>query len=262
MKTKVTIFIVLIMIIQCVSCFAAAEPDSYMEFSATGDWSIFTKDMEDKELLASVGKSKEEINEILESAGSESMIINRKTLAKIHLKVEKNESSQELWNIQSADDAYIKENLKTIVYDAFSMGAFDYQDEDVTITDYAYMKFLTVNGTVFAEEKAYGVLVGGTVVNGSAMVFTMVTENREPTEEEIKAIDEIAKSISFTVIKDKKEMSLPEEEQAEKDVFSYILGGFGALVLVIFCVYIITRIKTAGKEDEEETEEIKEEKEE
>ena len=260
MKIKTAILIVLIMISGCVSCFATTQPDSYMEFSATDDWSIFTKDMEDEKLLDAVDKTKVEINEILESTGSESLIINKKTLAQIYLKVEKNESSQEFWNIQSESDEYIKENIKGIVYDAFLMGAFDFQDEDVTIKDYAYMKFITVKGTVFAEEKAHGVIVGGTIVNGSAMVFTMVTEDREPTEEEISAIDEIAKSISFTVIKDKKVEHVTEGEQAEKDVFNYILGGFGALVLIIFCVCIITRMRSKDEESEEkETEEGKEE---
>ena len=62
MKRKVVVFALLIMILANFSCFAKEVPESYMEISASSDWGIFTKDMDDTELLSSVDKTKEEIN--------------------------------------------------------------------------------------------------------------------------------------------------------------------------------------------------------
>lgn len=260
MKTKVVVLTILIMMfLSNISCFAKELPESYMEISASNEWAIFTKDMDDKDLLLSAGKNKEEINEILASTGSESLITNKKTGAQIYLKIEKNELSNELWNICDAEDDGIKSNLKQIVYDAFKMENFDYQDEDITINDYQYTKFITIPGTAYVDEKAHGVIVSGTVVNGNSIVFTMVTKDIKATDEEIRAVSEIAQSVSFTVIKEKKDFIKADEIKEEKDVFHYILGGFGALVLIIFCVYVIMRMKTTDKEDEQITEE-KEEK--
>ena len=261
MKSKAAILVVLIiMILASTSALAQNEPEAYMEISATDEWGIFTKNMQDAELLSSVDKSAQEINEILSSTGSESVIINKQTGAQIYLKVEKNDLSYELWNISDCENVYITENLKQIVYDAFLMDSFNYQDEDVKIDDYAYMKFITIPGSAYLNEDAHGVIAGGTIVNGNAIVFTMVTNDIKPTEEEISAIGDIAKSVSFTAIKEKTKEALADEKQGEKDVFNYILGGFGALVLIIFCVYMIMRMK--GKDEEDETEEIKEEQEE
>ena len=256
MKTKVVVLAVLIiLILSNAVCFAQNVPESYMEFSASDDWGIFTKDMDDDDLLSSVEKTKEEINEILSSTGSESLIINKKTGAQIYLKIEKNDLSYELWNVADVKNDDIKSRLKEIVYDAFNMGAFDYQDEDVTINDYAYAKFITVPGTAYVSEKAHGVIANGTVVNGISIVFTMVTNDITPTDDEIGALEEIAQSVSFTVIKEKADIKDYGEIKGEKDVFHYILGGFGALVLIIFCVYIIMRMKSADKEDETEEKE-------
>ncbi len=250
MKTKVVVLTILIMmLLGSFTCFAKDVPESYMEISASNDWAIFTKDMDDKDLLSSVDKTKEEINDILSSSGSESLIINKKTGDQIYLKIEKNELSNELWNISDAENADINGRLKEIVYDAFKMGTFDYQDEDTTINDYAYAKFITIPGTAYINEKAHGVIAQGTVVNGNSIVFTMVTKDTKPTDEEISAVGEIAQSVSFTVIKEKTSYVKPDEIKEEKDIFHYILGGFGALVLIIFCIYVIMRMRSADKED-------------
>lgn len=260
MKTKVVVlYILIMMVLGCFTCFAKDVPESYMEISASNDWAIFTKDMDDKDLLSSVDKTKEEINDILSSSGSESLIINKKTGAQIYLKIEKNELSNELWNICDAENSDLQSRLKEIVYDAFKMGTFDYQDENTTINDYVYAKFITIPGTAYINEKAHGVIAQGTVVNGNSIVFTMVTKDTKPTDEEISAVSEIAQSVSFTVIKEKTNYVKPDEIKEEKDVFHYILGGFGALVLIIFCVYVIMRMRSTDKEDEEEIIEEKEE---
>jgi len=265
MKNKAaTILLLIIMIFTSTSAFAQNEPEAYMEISATEEWGIFTKNMQDEELLLSVDKSVDEINELLTSTGSESVIINKNTGAQVYVKVAKNDLSYELWNISESDNEYIKENLKRIVYDAFLMDAFNYQDEDVKIDDYAYMKFVTIPGSAYLNADAHGVIAGGTVVNGNAIVFTMITKDMKPTEDEISAIGDIAKSVSFTVIKEKTKEVPADGKQGERDVFSYILGGFGALVLIIFCVYMIIRMKDAQKNETEEieTQEEQEEKEE
>lgn len=260
MKTKVVVlFILIMMVLSDTLCFAKDLPESYMEISASNDWGIFTKDMDDKDLLLSVDKTKEEINDILSSSGSESLIINKKTGAQIYLKIEKNELSNELWNICDAENSDLQSRLKEIVYDAFKMGTFDYQDENVLINDYAYAKFITISGTAYINERAHGVIAQGTVVNGNSIVFTMVTKDTKPTYEEISAVSEIAQSVSFTVIKEKTNYVKPDEVKEEKDVFHYILGGFGALVLIIFCIYVIMRMRSTDKEDEEDIIEEKEE---
>lgn len=246
MKKTTTLLIAIIMILLASPlCFAENSPQAYMELTTTGAWNIFTKDMQDKALLDAVDKSAEEINEILESAGSESVIINRDTGAQIYLKVEKNDVSYEMWNISDIENLHITENLKRIVYDGFLMDSFNYRDEDVEIDDYTYMKFITIPGSAYVNGEVHGIVCGGTIVNGSSVVFTMLTENYVPTQEEIDAVKGIAKGVSFTVIKDKAETNKVNIEQPQKDVFNYILGGFGALVLIIFCVYMIMRMKSS-----------------
>ncbi len=244
MKKKVLAIVLLIFILSVNSlCYAQEEIQSYMELSTVGAWNIFTKDMDNQELLSAVGKSAEEINEILKSTGSESVIINKDSGTHVFLKVKKNDASYDLWNISDFDEVYIMENLKTIIYDAFLMESFNYQDENVKIKDYAYMKFITVPGNAYINGTVHGVICGGTIVNGSAIVFTMITEEYIPTQEDIDALDDIAKGVSFTVIKDKTEKAQTGDVQNENEVFHYILGGFAALVVMIFCVYMIARIK-------------------
>ena len=251
LKTTVVMIFILSL---CVNVCAENSLASYMELSTTGEWSIFSKNMEDDALLDAVGKTRDEVNKILEETGSESLIINQKTGAHIHVNIKKNDLSYELWNISDKDDDFLKENLRNIVYDGFSMGSFNYNDENITIDEYPFMKFITVPGNAYYDEGVYGVICGGTFVNGNAIVFMMITETTEPTEEEIKDIKEIAKGVSFTVIKDKTDKITDNNVGEEKDVFNYILGGFGALVLIIFCAYMIIRMKNTTDETEEETE--------
>ncbi len=249
--------IVIALVTLCLMCssagnsFAQESPQAYMELSATSPWSIFTKNMDDKELLEAVGKSSEEINEILKSTDSESLIINRETGAQIYLSVKKNDLSYELWNIADLDNDYITKNLNSLVYDGFMMESLNYKDEDVLINDYAYMKLVTVSGSAYFDGLVHGVICSGTCVNGYSIVFTMISEGDKPTEEEISEVNDIASSVSFTVIKDKETEPLAQEPEREEDVFNYILGGFAALVVVIFCGYMIMRMKNKGEEDEE-----------
>lgn len=261
MKKFTAILISLILILSAsFVCTAQNSPKSYMELSATDPWCILSKDMEDTEILKAVSKSAEDINEILESTSSESVIINRETGAQIYLKVRKNDTSHDLWNISDVDDVYLMENLDMIFSDGFSVADFNYKPEDVTINNYSYMKFIMASGSTYQKDVgAHGIVCGGTFVNGNAIVFTMVTKELQPTEEEIKAVENIASGVSFTVIKDKTDEKAQEDNGAGADVFNYILGGFLAIVVIIFCVYMIVRMK--NNDQSEETEEIKEDEE-
>ncbi len=260
MKKFFTALVTLCLIFTALSaCFAQESPQSYMGISVTSPFYIFTKNMQDEELLASIGKSAEDINKILDDTGSEALIINSETGAQTYLKILKNDLSYELWNISQVENDYITENLKTILYDGFSMNGLNYQDENVNIDDYAYMKFITVWGSAFNGEGAQGVVCGGSVVNGNALVFTMLTEKETPTQEETESLKALASSVSFTVIKDKGDSLQAGTKAEEKDVFNYILGGFGAIVLIIFCVYMIARMKMKD-EDNQETENSEERK--
>ncbi len=260
MKKRITAIISVILIFaMSFMCCATVLPQSYMEISVTEPFGIFTKNMQDEKMLASVGKSAEEINEILESTGSESLIINKETGAQIYVKVVKNDLSYELWNISKVQNEYINENLKNILYDGFLMEGFNYQDENVIINDYAYMKFITVSGSTYSDNGARGVVCGGTFVNGNAIVFTMLTDSVVPTEEEIKAVNDIASGVSFTVIKEKTDEKIKENKKEEQDIFNYILGGFGALVIIIFCACMIVKMRTKDEDEEkpENSEEIR-----
>lgn len=256
---KVTIIFCILMLMVSLNSVAFAEnfPQEYMEITVDGDFKIFTKDMQDKELLDAVGKSAADINEILEQTGSESVIINQKTGAQIYLKVKENDTSYDLWNMSNIDNEYLMENIDMIFSDGFFLEGFNYKAEDVRITDYAYMKFILASGSTYQDKSAHGLVCGGSFVNGKAVVFTMVTEGVTPTQEEISAVESIASGVSFTVIKDKTDADITGEEKAETDVFNYILGGFGAIVIIIFCVYMIVRMK--NNEQDEEKEEVQNE---
>lgn len=261
MKRFTAILISLILILSTsFVCVAQNSPKSYMEISVTEPWCILSKDMEDTEILKAVSKSAEDINEILESTNSESVIINQETGAQIYLKVRKNDVSYDLWNISGIDDVYLMENLDMIFSDGFSVADFNYKPEDVKIIDYAYMKFIMASGSTYQKNVgAHGIVCGGTFVNGNAIVFTMVTKELAATEDEIKAVENIASGVSFTVIKDKTDKKIQDGNSARTDVFNYILSGFFAMVVIIFCVYMIARMK--NNEQNEEAEEKKEDEE-
>ncbi len=237
--------------------YAQNMPDSYMELSVTGDWHIFSKDMDNPELLEAVGMSSGQINEILSDSGSESVIINSKTGEQVFVRVLKNDLSYGLWNIQDTDNGYLLENSGTIISEGFGVSELDYAQENVSIDDCAYMKQMTVFGSTFYNGKGHGIVVSGTFVNGYAIVFTAKTAEMAPTEEEVVKVKELLSCVSFTVIKDK---TGEKNDSTEKttDVFNYILGGFGALVVIIFCAYMIERLRHKD-ETESDIEESKEE---
>lgn len=255
--TKIIFSLILILSVSC-TCAAETSPHAYMEITTTGPWNIFTKDMKDQNLLDAAGKSAEEINEILKQTESESLIINSETGANVYVKVLENDFANNMWNISYIDDADILENLREFVYDGFEADGLNYQDENVSIEDYAYMKFITVPGNCYYNGKIHGVVLGGSFVNGRAVVFTMVTEDEITEEKDIEAVKDIAKGVSFTVIKDKTAEEKAEGTNEEKDVFHYILGGFGALVIIIFCAYMIVSMKNKSEEQEKPEEEKKE----
>lgn len=258
MKRIIAVFLVLFVISSAsMSVCAQNVPDSYMELSVTGDWHIFSKDMENKELLDAVGMSSGQINEILKDSGSESVIINSKTGEQVFVKVMKNDLSYELWNIQNADDAYLLENISKIIEEGFNVSGFDFAQENVSIENCAYMKQITIHGSTFYKGSGHGIVISGTFVNGYAIVFMSETAETAPDVEEILKVKELLSGVSFTVIKDKTDEKFNDSGK-EGDVFGFILGGFGALVVIIFCAYMIERLRHK-EETPEDAEEIKEE---
>ena len=257
MKKTIAVILALFMMVSVTCmCYAQVAPDAYMELSVTGDWYIFSKDMEDEELLDAVGMSVGQINKILEDSSSESVIINSVTGAQVFVKVLNNQMSHDLWNIQGTDDAYLMENIDRILSEGFYVAGLDYGNENIVIQDSAYMKQITVHGSTFFGGEGHGIAVSGTFVNGHAIVFMMETAETEPTQEEVSQVKELLSGVSFTVIKDKDD-GLYKDKGNERDVFHYILGGFGAIVVIIFCAYVIERMK--HKDDEADTSEESEE---
>jgi len=248
MKKTIALITALFMIFSMAVCQASEDYDSYMKISVTGNWHILNRDTQNDELLDAIGMSADDVNEILENTGSQSIIINSQTGAEVYVKVSQNDKTFDLWNLSETDDAYITENMNTILYDGFSMSGLDYKSENTKITtDNPYMKQLVVWGSTFYEDKAHGVVVSGTVVNGKALVFMMLTETHQPTEEEIAAVQEVTQGVEFTKIKDKADAHKEDKSEPSGSVFQYILGGFGALVLVIFCIFMIEKMKNKDR---------------
>lgn len=258
MKKIISVLLVLFITVSLMcQAYAKNVPDSYMELSVTGDWHIFSKDMDNSELLDAVGMSSGQINKILKDSGSESVIINSKTGEQVFVKVTKNDLSRELWNIQDADNAYLTENIDKIISDGFNVSGLDFAHENVSIEDCVYMKQITVYGSTFYQGAGHGIVVSGTFVNGYAIVFMSETTETAPTEEEISEVKKLLSGVSFTVIKDKTNEK-SDGKGKDSDVFGFILGGFGALVVIIFCAYMIERLRHK-EEAETDIEESKEE---
>lgn len=259
MKKIITAIVMIMMLSGVVSAGASANaPDAYMELSVTGNWHIFSKDMEDEQLLEAVDMSASDINKILKDSGSESVIINSETGAEVYVKVLKNDISRELWNIQDTDNTYITDNIDTILSDGFNVSELDFALENLTFRDCAYMKQITVHGSTYYDGEGHGVVVSGTIVNGYAISFMMKTNEIVPSEEEVTEVSELCSGISFTVIKDKSNEPVADDG-GETDAFGYILGGFGAIIVIIFCAYMIERIK--HKDDDDKKSKVSEQKE-
>ncbi len=259
MKRLKGLVLTIIMIISIGSTVCAE--DAYMGFSVSEEWYVFSHDMEDAELLKSLDLTTSEVNEILDNSGCRYILSNPDKDCEIYVKINENDLSYELYNLAEQTNEYLMENLRKILYDSFAMKGLNYNDAGVVISDYPQMKFVTVPGSTFYDDKKHGIVFGGTVVNGSAVGFTMYLENEEVHDEDIATMQEVASTVTFTVIKDKTEDS-PQAviEEESQNALEFMVGGFGAIVLIVFCVLMIEKIR--HKDKEEETEQIVEEKEE
>ena len=266
MKRTVSLLFLIIMIIFTQTTVLAYDtPEAYMGFSVTDDWYVFSKDMSDEEVLDALNLTKEEVNEILENSDCKYIIKNKNTESEIYVKTERNELSYEYYNISKTDNAHILENLSNLLSDAFLMEGLNYNPDEVEITDYAQMKFITVLGSTFYDNKEHAIVFGGTIVNGTAIGFTMFLDKKTAEAEDIALLREIASTVSFTVIKDKADDSLKAEKQENiPETFDFIAGGFGAIVIIVFCIYMIEKLRHKENDDEpdDETEEKTDEKEE
>ena len=252
---KKVLALTMTMLILVMGNFCVYAEDAYMGFSVSEDWFVFSRDMEDENLLQSIDMSASRVNEILENSGSEYLLVNPSKNRDIYVKVENNDLSYEYFNFKESTDEHLMQNLRELVYDAFLLKGFNYNDAGVVITDYPQMKFVTVPGNTFYDDGKKGILFGGTVVNGKAIGFTMYLDSDEATDEDVALLQEVASTVTFTIIKDKSEVS-PEKATEEKSqsAFEFMVGGFGAIVVIIICVYVIERMR---HKDEDETEETK-----
>ena len=250
MKRLFAALLAIVMIIGS-SCMCLAADEAFMGLSATGDWYIFSKNMENKELLDAVDKSAREINEMLENTRSESMFVNAKTNAVIYVKVDENDKSRELWNISKTDDSYLFQNLNSIMHNGFLMHDLDYKTEDVRIsTVNPDFKQIIIPGSAGYEDSAHGMIVSGTFVNGKAISFVMETAGNMPTEEEIEALEEVTKGVEITKFRDKG-VEKSEEVKGGKNSSRLLIGGIIALVVVALGLLAMRKMRTGDEQDEQ-----------
>ena len=229
----------------------AFAEDAYMGFSVSEDWYVFSCDMNDTELLKSLDLTVSEVNDTLEKSGCKYLLSNPKKNCEIYVKVSENDSSYELYNLAEHTNEYLMDNLRRILYDGFVMKGLNYNDAGVTISDYPQMKFVTVPGSTFYDDRKHGIVFGGTVVNGSAVGFTMYLKGEEASDEDVAIMQEVARTVTFTIIKDKSEDSPQSVIQEEsQNALEFMVGGFAALILIVFCVYMIDRLRHKDKEEE------------
>lgn len=251
---KVFALTIAVLILVMSSLCAFAE-DAYMGFSVSEEWFVFSRDMKDENLLKSIDMTASRVNEILENSGSKYLLINPTKNRDIYVKIDDNEVSREYFNFKETTDDNLMKNLRSLVYDAFSLRGFNYNDAGVVISDYPQMKFVTVPGNTFYNDGKKGILFGGTVVNGKAIGFTMYLDSDEVTDEDVALMQEVASTVTFTVIKDKSEAS-PEKitEEKSQTAFEFLVGGFGAIVVIVVCIYVIERMRNKDEEEQEDEE--------
>ncbi len=251
MKRLFAVLLALVIIIGT-SCVATAADEAFMGLSATGDWHIFSKNMEDEALLDAVGMSAREVNKVLENTSSESIIVNAKTNAVIYVKLYENDKSKELWNISQTDDAYLLQNLNDILHNGFLVHELDYRSEDVKVsTANPDFKQIIVPGSTSYEEEPHGMLISGTFVNGKAIVFVTETQGGAPTQEEISALEEVTGGIEITKIRQKGEAD-DKEESKPINYTRYLAGGAIVVIVAVLAVAAVKKVKTDDEEENEE----------
>ena len=235
-------------------------PEAYMGFSVSDDWFVFSKNMKNDALLEAVDMTVGEVNEVLVNSDCEYFITNPTKKTEMYVKVKKNPVADEFFNISKTEDEILLAELGRILKDGFSVDQFTYLPEEVRITNFAQMKFVTIPGTVEYDGNAVGMVFGFTFVNGNGIAFMMRVNSAAPTEEDIQTVLEIANTVSFTVMKEKGEEApvAPDAENQDADApkkpIPYIAGGFLALLLAAACLYLIPRIKHQDTELEMENE--------
>ena len=251
MKKILSVFLTILITISCYACVFAT--DTFMEFSVSDDWFVFSKNMEDTEFLDKVVMTKEEVNETLENSDCEYFLTNPQKKQQVYVKVCKTEYTYELYNISEFDDKYLCDNLDKILKEVFSVNNFTYDEALFNHGD--QMKMITVPGTVVTNGEEKGLVLGVTFINGSGIGFIMKTDGTVPTDDDRKAFEELVSSVSFTSIKEKDDTVQFNDIREEKsqDALSYITGGLGAILLVGLCYYLIERMRKTEKSDDDES---------
>lgn len=268
MKRSIVAFLMALILILGTAgvCFSVPVQNSsevYMGLTVSSDWRVLSKNMTDTALLEALDLTADEVNEMLVNGECERIIINAETKAIVNVKIEENALSHELYNITETEDEVLTENLDRILTDGFSVDGLEYNIEDVTFKKYPQMKFITVPGKVSNDGRKRGMIFGTTFINGKGIAFLMPLDTAAIPQESLDAFSEVVGSVSFTAIKEKDEAAVAgEEKQAEapkQGTISYILGGFGGLILVAICLYLFDRMRKSPKEDAERTEDVKHE---
>ena len=129
--------------------------DAYMGFSVSDGWYVFSRDMKDTEFLKSLDLTTAEVNEILDNSGCRYLLSNPAKDCEIYVKVSENDLSYDLYNLAEQTNEHLMENLRKILYDGFTMKGLNYNDAGVVISDYPQMKFVTVPGSTFYDDKKH-----------------------------------------------------------------------------------------------------------
>ncbi len=251
MKRILSVFLTLLITVSCLMSVYAI--DTFMEFSVSDDWFVFSKNMDDAELLDKVGITQDEVNETLTNSDCEYFLTNPQKKQQVYVKVQKNEYTYELYNILEVDDKYLCDNLDKILKEVFSVNNFTYEEALFNHGD--QMKMITVPGTVVTNGEEKGLISGVTFINGNGIGFIMKTDGAIPTDDDKKAFEELVSSVSFTNIKKKDDTTQFKdiEEEKSQDALQYITGGLGAILLVGLCYYLIERIRKTEKSDGDES---------
>ncbi len=263
MKKWIAAFMIAIILVPGMVSASYQVPEAFMGFSVPDGWFIFSKNMEDQALLDAVDLTVDEVNESLVKSDCEYFITNPEKRSEIYVKVRSNALSDEFYNILETEDDILLDEMDRILADGFSVDQFDYLSGDVVITPYSQMKFVTIPGTAQIDGKRYGMIFGFTFVNGKGIAFMMQVDTDTPVESDIATMQDIANSVSFTVIKEKGEASEPAqedlpEEDVEPNSFQYIVGGLAALAFAALLLYLYhclkknkTKPKAVNKKDHE-----------
>ena len=220
-------------------------PDAYVGFSVSEDWLILSKNMTEDALLEAADLTSKEVTETLVASDCEYLLLHPELNAEVYVKVKETPVSEELFSITEAEDEWILENLDRMIKEGFLVDQFQYDIKEVTVAEYPQMKYVTVPGSVIFDGKRQGMLLGFTFVNGNGVCFMMHLDTNAISDTHLTAFEELAKSVHFTVIREKGEKTEKEQAVAEEQQsgLQYILGGLAGVILMALLLILFGKMK-------------------